>query len=342
LTTSWQIYRGTGQPHDGIARLPDPPGWRRFTGRPDLAVPDYPDESSIRRLGDENVQREPTPDEIRVVNAALYLRRPLLVTGKPGTGKSTLAYSVARELKLGPVLKWPITSRTTLQQGLYHYDAVGRLHDENVRNLRATAGARSAMAETDIGRYVRLGPLGTALLPYGRPRVLLIDEIDKSDVDLPNDLLNVFEEGEFTIDELARLPEDQANVKVMTADEDLRRVPVHRGRVQCHLFPFIVMTSNDERDFPPAFLRRCLTVRLQPPTAEQLSAMIAAHLGEERIADARSVVDQFLRRRTEGDLAADQLLNVIFLTARRGEESDLEWREVVNALLHSLRAADGI
>jgi MoxR-like ATPase len=342
LTTSWQIYRGTGQPHDGIARLPDPPGWRRFTGEPDLAVPDYPDEDSVRRLGDESVARKPTPDEIRIVNAALYLRRPLLVTGKPGTGKSTLAYSVARELKLGPVLKWSITSRTTLQQGLYHYDAVGRLHDENVRNLRANADNRASMAETDIGRYIRLGPLGTALLPYSRPRVVLIDEIDKSDIDLPNDLLNVFEEGEFTIDELARLPEDQADVKVMTADEDLRRVPVHRGRVRCHLFPFIVMSSNDEREFPPAFLRRCLTVRLQPPTAEQLSAMIAAHLGVERADEARSLVDQFLRRRTEGDLAADQLLNVIFLTALHGMEPELEWREVVNALLHSLRAADVI
>ena len=119
-----------------------------------------------------------------------------------------------------------------------------------------------ASAADDIGRHVRLGPLGTALLPYEKPRVLLIDEIDKSDFDLPNDLLNVFEEGEFEIEELTRLPDETGAVPVMTSDPDAH-VEVHRGRVRCRAFPFVVLTSNGEREFPPAFLRRCL--RPRPP-----------------------------------------------------------------------------
>src|SRR5262249_24910117 len=126
-------------------------------------------------------------NERELVNAAMVLRRPLLMTGKPGNGKSTLAYAVAWELNLGPVLRWPITTRATLQEALYRYDAVERLRDASM------AGAGSA---PQIGDYIRLGPLGTALIPAQRPRVLLIDEIDKSDIDLPNDLLNVLEEGE--------------------------------------------------------------------------------------------------------------------------------------------------
>ncbi len=108
------------------------------------------------------------PDESVVdrVNAAVLLRRPLLVMGKPGSGKSTLAYNVAYELGLGSVLYWSITSNTTLQTGLYDYDAIGRLHETSLRG----AGGREDTAEPpDIGRYIRLGPLGTALLPGDQP-----------------------------------------------------------------------------------------------------------------------------------------------------------------------------
>src|SRR5439155_26082125 len=97
---------------------------------------------------DENV--------VRMVNAALYLRRPLLVTGKPGTGKSTLAYSIAYELKLGPVLSWPITSQSALADGLYTYDALGRLQDANLQQLMPGSGTPDAVQ--DVGEFIRLGP----------------------------------------------------------------------------------------------------------------------------------------------------------------------------------------
>jgi MoxR-like ATPase len=149
-------------------------------------------------------------------------------------------------------------------------------------------------------------------LPYRRPRVLLIDEIDKSDIDLPNDLLNVFEEGEFDIDELTRLPEDAGPVQVMTADPD-GRVAVSRGHVRCLAFPFVILTSNGEREFPPAFLRRCLRLDIQPPDPDQVAAIVAAHLGHDAVAIAERHIRNFLDRRTTSEITTDQLLNAVYL-----------------------------
>ncbi|KHD72053.1 AAA family ATPase [Actinoplanes utahensis] len=311
---TWRIYQGDGRPHDGIHRLPPPPNWRSFDGGPPLPTP--PDRSigARRRLGVNAASAAARQGVIDMVNAALYLRRPLLVTGKPGVGKSSLAYQVAHELRLGPVLNWPISSRSTLRDGLYEYDPIGRLRDENIR--QSAAGRRRQAAPDDesaIGDYLTLGPLGTALLPFERPRVLLVDEIDKSDVDLPNDLLNVLEDGEYQITELRRLAGRQPEVEVQTCDQD-GRTTVRDGRVQCLAFPFIVLTSNDEREFPPAFLRRCLRVTLAEPDAAQLSAMIAAHLGDDAAARARDLIEEFVARRTgSGSFATDQLLSAVYL-----------------------------
>jgi MoxR-like ATPase len=175
-----------------------------------------------------------------VVNAAIVLRRPLLVTGKPGTGKSTLAYAIAWELNLGPVLRWSITTSATLRDGLYRYDALERLRDASLPG-----------SKVQIGDYIRLGPLGTAFIPADRPRVLLIDEIDKSDIDLPNDLLHIFEEGEFEIPELARTADASEATFVLPGD-GRGWVPVNQGTVRCRQFPIVIMTSNNERDFPPS------------------------------------------------------------------------------------------
>jgi MoxR-like ATPase len=282
-----------------------------------------------------------------MVNAALYLRRPLLVTGKPGTGKSTLAYSVARELRLGPVLRWNITSRTVLKEGLYEYDALARLHDYNLGERRS------------IGDYIRLGPLGTALLPHRRPRVLLIDEIDKSDIDLPNDLLNIFEEGSFIIPELFRLREREASVPVLPADSE-QPVRVVGGKVECTAFPFVVMTSNGERDFPPPLLRRCLRLRLPMPDEGMLARILDAHLplgsaGGGARTERERLIREFRRRAASGDLATDQLLNAVFMTvgpsaplgpAAEADEAEANRaveqarQRLINALLRHLRSAE--
>jgi MoxR-like ATPase len=308
--SDWRVYRGTQEPHDGIQELPSPPSWRDFTTHKTIS-----DRDTARGKAFQANQKE-----IDLINTALYLRRPLLITGKPGTGKSSLAYSVAYELKLGNVLRWSITSRSTLAHGLYTYDAIGRLQEANraQREREANPGQDAqtgASEQRDIGRYLRLGPLGTALLPAELPRVLLIDEIDKSDIDLPNDLLHIFEEGEFEIPELMRLPEEIEQVEVFPWDNG-SAVQIVRGRVRCHSFPFVVFTSNGEREFPPAFLRRCLRIDIDPPDETMLIRIVQAHLGEEIYAQAAPFISMFLDQRERDPLATDQLLNAIYLASR--------------------------
>ncbi|MGW3327003.1 AAA family ATPase [Streptomyces virginiae] len=326
MNDEWLIYRGVGEPHDGIDALPDPPPWRDFDGGP-VAEPDGParvaDGNVARRLGAHRQAAElhrPEPEELEAINAALYLRRPLLVTGFPGTGKSTLAHAVAHELKLGRVLRWPVVSRTVLQDGLYRYDALARLQDVQIAASSGSgsgSGVGGPAAATDsavpgIGKYIRLGPLGTALLPTARPRVLLIDELDKSDIDLPNDLLNVLEEGEFALPELERVADVEPEVQVLT--DDGTKVTVRGGRVRCRAFPFIILTSNGERDFPAALLRRCIQLKLGQPGEKRLATMVRAHLGEEAARLGADLIREFLSRSQSELVAADQLLNAVYLT----------------------------
>ncbi|MEV0442623.1 AAA family ATPase [Streptomyces spectabilis] len=354
----WWIYRGSGQPlYDTSLRelLPDPPPWRRFTGGPVVAPPPADDEEVERRLGTPS-GRSPASDQLRreadMVNAALLLRRPLLVTGRPGTGKSSLAYRISRELRLGRVLRWHITSRTTLRSGLYEYDAIGRVQDSAA--LRAAADGTAGDGATDgsapseerlpgIGDYVQLGPLGTALLPYETPRVLLIDELDKSDQDLANDLLSVFEEGQFTISELLRARRRHPRVSVLTDDPE-GGAEIVGGVVRCRAFPVVVITSNGEREFPPAFLRRCLRLRMPDPDRAQLIDMVTAHLAEgavTRAGDGGDLIERFLRRsRERGGLAVDQLLNSVYLATSGRLPTDAgALDELVDALWHRLDGA---
>ncbi|MGV9410895.1 AAA family ATPase [Nocardia sp. NPDC003693] len=303
---NWHVFHGSGEPRpDGWAAVPPPMIARTFNGAP-LVPPPAPGEQSDqveRKLGRSGIgAHQLRPEDLDIINAALLCRRPLLVSGAPGLGKSALAYLIARELSLGPVLHWPITSRSTLREGLYLYDALRRFEEASMPDVRERG------AGVDVADYVTLGPLGTALLPYATPRVLLIDEIDKADVDLPNDLLHAFEDGEYHIDELRRIRGHQPVVQVFS-HEGRERVPVHEGSVRCNAFPIVVMTSNGEREFPPAFLRRCLRLRLAKPERGQLESVVSAHLGPDVVRDYSDIIEVFIRRRNElGTLPTDRLL----------------------------------
>jgi len=361
-TPDWWVYRGTGRPLHDIPPtdlLPPAPPWRNFRGGPlpERDVPPEDDGETERRLGSEFhlSERDVYPHEVDMVNAALYLRRPLLVTGRPGTGKSSLAFRIARELRLGRVLRWPITSHTTLKSGQYGYDAIGRAVAAGTRQAAArwdrevgsravdpAAVADPADQEPPIGEFMRLGPLGTAFLPRKLPRVLLIDELDKSEADLPNDLLSIFEDGEFTIQELERMRNRSPEVSVFTDDPEATATIVG-GRVQCHAFPMIVITSNGERDFPAAFLRRCLQLETRAPSADQLAAMVAAHMvdsdDEHRLRLNQEFVD---RSAAVGGLPADKLLDAVYLaTSGAYQHNDVSWSRLVDALWRQLTSLVG-
>ncbi len=319
MMNEWHIFKKTKTPTDEIKRLPPAPEWRQFKSRFDDAdISDQKEDKKETPSWDElrGMAFEPDDDEIRMINAALYLRRPLLITGNPGTGKSSLAYAVAYQLKLGKVLYWPITTRSTLQDGLYRYDAVGRLQDIQTERLKKPDGS---IEPPDIGQYIRLGPLGTAFLPLKHPRVLLIDEIDKSDIDLPNDLLNIFEEGWFEIPELSRLPAKYSNVDVFPYDSQ-EKVSVPRGRVVCDEFPLVILTSNAERELPAPFLRRCLRLDIKDPSPEKLEQIVNAHFRDDpEKAEARDMLIKTFTEKAKaekGNLATDQLLNAIYLVSK--------------------------
>lgn len=338
----WRIFRGGQQtPHERIYKgdLPDPPIWRSFSGG---SLDDIPDDESYRSklmdLAAENwrdqkrgqsfylqTSQEKQEQVIDAVNAALYLRRPLLVTGQPGSGKTSLAYAVAYQLMLGPVLMWPITVRSTLQEGLYQYDAIARLQDAQLSIKQSD----QLVASPNIGDYLRLGPLGTAFLRARYPRVLLIDEIDKADINLPNDLLNLFEEGGYKIPELVRLAKKTPKVNVLTTDGIETTIP--NGTIQCGEFPLVILTSNGERDFPPAFLRRCLRVRMPAPSVEDLTKIVQSHINTQGLSPEidlliQKLIKEFVKRRDERDesLATDQLLNTVYLLTHNVDNEKLK------------------
>jgi MoxR-like ATPase len=266
---------------------------------------------------------------------------------------------------------WPITARSTLELALYRYDAIARLQDAQLRKQQAELGGDVA-PERLIGDYIQLGPLGTAFLPTPYPRILLIDEIDKSDINLPNDLLNLLEEGQFEISELLRLndrqspndaaqamsdpdcqsPNDAAQamsgpdcqspndatqaMSVRTADD--LRVPIEGGKIRCDAFPLIIMTSNGERDFPPAFLRRCLRVEMPKPEKSDLYNIVEAHLTKDVANQVDDLIQRFLSKTdTQAALlATDQLLNAVYLRKYGAQvEANGELEKLILAALTS-------
>jgi MoxR-like ATPase len=179
-------------------------------------------------------------DELRhAVNVAVALARPLLVRGEPGTGKTLLAENLARALAL-PLVRWHVKSTTKAKDGLYVYDTVARLHD-----------SRFGGDVNDIRKYIKLGPLGEALAAPSRV-VLLIDEVDKADLEFPNDLLHELDAMRFRIDE--------------TGDE-------HAAKER----PIVIITSNNEKELPDAFLRRCVFHYIQFPDRALMAEIVKVH-----------------------------------------------------------------
>jgi MoxR-like ATPase len=313
----WLLYRGTGEIRNGTRHLPQPPPWRATNSE---------DRARVYRTGE---------DERFQINVAIRLRRPLLVTGRPGSGKTSLADSIAWELNLGSVLCWSITSRSSLNDGLYAYDAIGRLQD-------ASLPPGSEDGRDDIGRYFRLGPLGTALLPHGQPRVLLIDNLDRSDVALPDELLDVLGDGRFGIPELERLPGELSEVDVYTADPGTKesRARLHRGEVTCSAFPVVIITSNGDREFGPDFRQRCVEMTIRPPSRKQLAAIVTAHLGSGFLDQHAPFAHELLDRAAHHGTPVERVLDTLYAATSGDQPPNEEVRErLPNVLLRSPGAA---
>ena len=181
-----------------------------------------------------------TPDLKIAVNAAITLERPLLIKGEPGTGKTVLAEEIARAVK-APLLTWHVKSTTKAAQGLYEYDAVSRLRDSQLGDPRVS----------NIANYIRKGKLWQAFESETRP-VLLIDEIDKADIEFPNDLLLELDRMEFHVYETGET-------------------------IKARQRPIVVITSNNEKELPDAFLRRCFFHYIKFPDRETMEKIIAVH-----------------------------------------------------------------
>ncbi|MER5386441.1 AAA family ATPase [Streptomyces sp. NPDC002688] len=318
--TRYTYYTGTGSTSGPVA-LPPPPPWRTL-GRSTLSE-----------------VFQPPKGLVDAVNAALCLRRPLLITGPPGSGKSTVIEQVAAELGLGRVLRWTVTSRSTLGDALYRYDALGRIHAQRLhQELTRTQPDRDPQVVDDIAAFIHLGPLGTALLPAPQPRALLIDEIDKADLDLPGDLLDVLERGTYRIVELVREGREYADVMQWDTDDTAR---VAGGRVQCTEFPFIVMTSNGEQELPPPFLRRCVRYEIPAPTTDLIGRIVRAHLGIDiESKPTAELIERFVARVTAKErVAVDQLLGTLHLLRGIPETNTRERHRVEELLMKALGGA---
>lgn len=313
---SFHVFEGTGRlrrpeptpdnPNPRPWDLPPLPEWRRHSSPeslPNFVMP---------------------PGLAEAVNTALNLRRPLLLTGSAGSGKSTMVELLAAELGIGPVLRWHITSQSVLDDGLYQYDALDRLHS-----------AQNGDPEIPLEKFVKLGPLGTALADLEKPRAVLIDEIDKSDLDLPGDMLNVLEAGEFEIPPLLRAKGSGSEPGYRVRGADKREYDVGNGEVVTRHYPIIVFTSNEERTFAPPFLRRCVRFKIEPPSEDLLAKIVERHIGTAGESQ-RTEIRRFAERLRGGhELAVNQLVELVHLVTQH-RLTDEEAAKVRTTLLQGL------
>jgi len=209
----------------------------------------------------EGTERYVATDDLRMaVNAAVTLARPLLIKGEPGTGKTQLAEEIAKSLGR-PLLEWHIKSTTKAQQGLYEYDAVSRLRDSQLGDARVK----------DIANYIQKGRLWEAFASDVQP-VLLIDEIDKADIEFPNDLLRELDRMEFYVYETREL-------------------------IRARHRPIIIITSNNDKELPDAFLRRCFFHYIRFPDPETMTRIIDVHYPGLKRELLKEALESFYRLR---------------------------------------------
>jgi MoxR-like ATPase len=214
----------------------------------------------------------PTPQIVEAVDLAAFLRRPLLLRGEPGCGKSQLAQAVAFELGLNLEV-WSIRSTTRADEGLYTYDVIGRLRDAQL--AAAKVEAENQRKPDRIADYIHFGPIGRAFRAE-RTTVILIDEIDKADIDFPNDLLDVLDQMRFTITD--------------TGEE-----------ITPTFVPLVFITSNDEKELPEAFLRRCLFTFIEFPDQDRLEQILYSHFNAAPSTIVSQAVSRFLELRARQD-----------------------------------------
>ena len=247
----------------------------------------------------------PNADLVEAVNLAMYLERPLLLKGEPGCGKTQLAIAVAYELGLNLEF-WAVKSTSRARDGLYVYDAVGRLRDAQ---LAAVGRLNTAQIE-QIDRpetYVRWGALGRAFRA-DRCTVTLIDEIDKADIDFPNDLLLELDQRRFTVEETGQV-------------------------VMAQVAPIVIITSNDEKDLPDAFLRRCLFHYVEFPSSDRLAQIVQSRFPQASPLIVEQAIARFLvlrdkMRKDKGDagkkVSTSELLDWFQVLRRYPEDEALK------------------
>lgn len=259
---------------------------------------------SPQRHNDSSQGYEPyitTPEIDEAVNLAILLRRPLLIQGEPGCGKTRMARHVARTLYYPKYQdgyvdfyrEWYIKSTSKAKEGLYTFDHIGRLRDAQLSALQAADPAaldRSRSPEA----YIEFGPLGAAFLEERERCVVLIDEIDKADIDFPNDLLLELEEKRFFLTEITQ----HGQTKQVRAVQD----------------PIVIVTSNNEKPLSQAFLRRCLYVYLEFPSRGRLIDILESHFPDSDEGLRTSAVSTFLKvrerfRQSEKNVTTSELLD---------------------------------